>query len=392
MTQLDASTKDPWVGRTFKDGAYTLERLLGTGASGRVYLGHHVAMAQKVAIKILHSSYQNDADLTARFRQEGEAAQRIRHVNVVNVLDFGQEPDGALYLVSEYLSGHNLDTLMSHGGVPRPLRCLGIMTQILDAVHAAHQNGVIHRDLKPKNVFIRTTRSPDGRVQDRVKILNFGIASVHDADTDRRISTEIVAGAPAYMSPEQCRGEAADARSDIYACGCLLFLMLTGKQAFSGATPIEVIRKQVDELPRRPSELRDGLKAEFDAVVLRALQKAPRRRYQTAEAFQADLRALLTATALPEATLSSLEPASGQPSRQASGQPSKQASDQPFKQPEASPEETVQMSVRARKDTLPIGRQTPLAAKVLVALLFVLALCTAAWFAWEIWLGGQQTS
>jgi eukaryotic-like serine/threonine-protein kinase len=248
----DPDERDPLEGAIFS-AKYRLERLLGAGGMGTVYAGQHLSLGTPVAIKTLHARLAAADEYVRRFSHEAHAVARLRHPNVVSVLDFGQDSvTGVHYMVMEYLQGEPLAAYLARQPEPPPLAELaGIFLQMLDGLEAAHAEGVVHRDLKPDNVFL--TRDRAGRVL--VKLVDFGLAHVVDErDSGPRLTrSDVVAGTPDYMSPEQCQSLAVGPSTDIYALGCILTAMLQLRPPFAGDSSIAVISAQLF-LPPPPLE------------------------------------------------------------------------------------------------------------------------------------------
>jgi serine/threonine protein kinase len=263
-------------------GAYRLLRKLGDGGMGAVYRAEHVALAKPVAIKILHPDVARDPRLSITLLREGRVASRAHHPGIVDVTDFGTTQDGRTYLVMELVEWPTLREVL-HQGMIDGARAVVIARQILLALDHAHNQGVVHRDLKPANVFV----GPD----DAVKIGDFGTArALRPGESGVRDTREnTVSGSPDYMSPEHCRGQLTDRRTDIYAVGCILFELLTGSVPFSGDTPVAVMLKQVHD-PVPPIVGMCGAAPEvLAAVVRKAMAKTVEARYQDAPEMIADL-------------------------------------------------------------------------------------------------------
>ena len=263
-------------------GAYRLIDKLGEGGTGVVYRAVHVALGKPVAVKVLHADVARDPRLATTLLREGRLASRAHHPGIVDVTDFGTTRDGRTYLVMELLQWPTLRDLLRQGALQED-RATGICRQILAALEEAHRQGVVHRDLKPANVFV----GPG----DLVKIGDFGTARFMGPGTsgvkDTRENT--VTGSPDYMSPEHCRGQLTDGRTDIYALGCMLFEMLTGDVPFTGETAVAVMIKQVNE-PVPPLAGPGGPVSEpLAEIVRRAMSKRVETRYQTAAEMTADL-------------------------------------------------------------------------------------------------------
>jgi serine/threonine-protein kinase len=271
-------------------GAYRLMRKLGDGGMGAVYRAEHVALAKPVAIKILHPDVARDPRLATTLLREGRLASRAHHPGIVDVTDFGTTHDGRTYLVMELVEWPTLRDLL-HLGVLDGERAVTIARQILVALDEAHRQGVVHRDLKPANVFV----GPG----DAVKIGDFGTArALRPGETGVRDTREnTVSGSPDYMSPEHCRGQLTDRRTDIYAVGCILFEMLTGSVPFGGETPVAVMLKQVHQPVPPITGLTGEVPEAVAAVVRRAMEKNVDTRYQDAPEMTADLDRAWAATA-----------------------------------------------------------------------------------------------
>ncbi|MEX3963295.1 serine/threonine-protein kinase [Paraburkholderia sp. EG286B] len=267
---------------------YVIERVLGRGAMGVVYLAFDPRIERKVALKTIERPAGGEADheLTARFLNEARAAGRLAHPHIVAVYDYGETGDTA-FITMEYVRGATLAAhLALHaraGTQMNPLAALRWFAQLLDALDYAHGSGIVHRDLKPANLLI----SPRGEC----KVADFGIAQL---DTSKLTQTGTLLGTPSYMSPEQFTGDAVDARSDLFSAAVVLYEMLTGVCPFAG-TPGAVMRKILDEMPPPPSAVVRGLPAYVDALVMKGMEKRPQMRYAGARAWRDALLAALAA-------------------------------------------------------------------------------------------------
>ena len=286
----------PNIGQVF--GHYRLIEQIGAGGMGVVFRAHDEQLRRDVALKILSNKLFADADSRERFRKEALAIGRLNHPNIAMAFDFGEQ-NGVDYLVTEYIPGVNLDEKIGKQPMPQKL-VLEVGIQILSALEAAHRENVIHRDLKPGN--IRLNR--DGQV----KILDFGLAKLvepfdENADTVNLASSITVSGTLPYMAPELLRSEEPDARVDIWAAGAVLYEMATGKRAFPDKQPSLVIDAILHYDPVRPTLINPKITASLEAVILKALDRDPDRRYQSAREFRVDLQRLLSGGEIATDTL-----------------------------------------------------------------------------------------
>lgn len=277
------NTADPLLGQTLA-GKYEIEELIKTGGMGSVYRGRHILMDKRVAVKVLRPSLAVDDAVVARFSREAKAASRISHPHAVNVTDFGESENGVVFLVMEYLDGQTLKEIIKETG-PMPLpRVVEILRQVAGALDAAHDQGVIHRDLKSDNIMLSQTNGGEW-----AKVLDFGIAKIQQPDGARDMditAANLVIGTPQYMSPEQCsQSGPIDARSDLYSLGIIIYEMLAGRVPFTGESPTVIMMKQVQDEPPPLSEARPDLPVAVTQVVMRALAKQPADRYQSAGEF-----------------------------------------------------------------------------------------------------------
>ncbi len=282
---------DPLIGLSLDD-KYRLDERLGEGGMGTVYRGTHLLIDRPVAVKVLNSRFVEDEAAQERFRREARAAGRLRHTNAVAVTDFGRTADGIFYIVMELLEGHSLRDVLAREAPLDTARAVALMLQISAAVAAAHEEGVIHRDLKPGNIFV-VQRSHAPAI---IKVLDFGIAKLAreagDGLEEKPLTqTGVMIGTPRYMSPEQCDGAELTNASDVYSLGIILYEMLTGVTPFTGPTPLSVALKHSSELPRAPREFVTTIPAEIEKLVLHALEKKPEQRPKDAGAFRRELYA-----------------------------------------------------------------------------------------------------
>jgi len=275
-------------------GSYRVARLIGQGGMGKVYLGVQPDIGAKVAIKVLLDT-EGDSRRIARFFSEARAVNVVRHEHIVDVLDLGTLPDGAPYIIMELVEGETLAALVEERS-PLPLGSVArLVAEVLAALDATHQKGIFHRDLKPENVMVTPAGHP--------KILDFGIAKL-EGDGQKLTGTGAFVGTPLYAAPEQARGLEADGRADLYAVGAILFEAVTGRAVFVSDSLYGLLEKHASEPPPSARALRPDLPAAYEAVILRALAKAPNERYATAR----DMAEALTAaaTGLPEAAFAPL--------------------------------------------------------------------------------------
>jgi len=273
---------------TLLGGRYLVGEMIGTGGMADVYVAQDERLARQVAVKILRSDLAKDPSFVARFRKEAFAAAGLNHPGIVAVYDSGEDP--APYIVMELISGHTLRELI-HRGERIPLdRALEIGEGILAALEYSHERGIVHRDIKPANIMI--TDMGD------VKVMDFGIARAMDDFGATLTSTWNIVGTAQYLSPEQAMGDTADARSDIYSTGCLLFEVLTGRPPFTGDTPVSIAYQHVSgELPK-PSSIQPTLPPDIDVLLSVALAKKPQDRYQSAGLMLDDLHRVRTGQAV----------------------------------------------------------------------------------------------
>ena len=257
------------------------------------------APAVRAIMKVMNAALVNDTASAARFAQrEASSAARILHPNVAAVFDYGEAND-IVYIVMEYVDGEPLTALIEREGRLAPHRALGFARQIVDGLAAAHELGLVHRDLKPDNILV--AHGAGGR--EIVKIVDFGIAKTTAESSQEGLTrTGYVVGTPEFMSPEQLLGDPVDARSDIYSLGCILFIMLTGQPAFSAKSREQMIKRRLSEPPPHPNVLVPELHSTFDSLVVRLLERAPAARFaSTAEVREALSQTVTNTTTTPPA-------------------------------------------------------------------------------------------
>lgn len=264
-------------------GRYELGEILGFGGMSEVHLARDTRLHRDVAVKVLRADLARDPSFYLRFRREAQNAAALNHPAIVAVYDTGEAETatGPLpYIVMEYVDGVTLRDIVHNDGPMPPKRAIEVIADACQALNFSHQHGIIHRDVKPANIMISKTGA--------VKVMDFGIARAL-ADSHSVTQTAAVIGTAQYLSPEQAKGESVDARSDVYALGCVLYEVLTGEPPFVGDTPVAVAYQHVREDPVPPSARRSSIPPELDAVVLKALAKNPDNRYQSAAEMRSDL-------------------------------------------------------------------------------------------------------
>jgi serine/threonine-protein kinase len=262
---------------------YHIMKKLGEGGMGQVYLAEHVKMGRKSALKVMHPGMKADVDAISRFNREAANASRIAHPNVAAVYDFGETPDGLIFLAMEFIDGPPLTSVIEQQGALPPKRAADIVRQTADALAVAHDMGIVHRDLKPDNIMVARTR--DGG--DLVKVVDFGIAKAAGNEAQKVTKTGLVVGTPEYMSPEQLSGDKLDGRSDIYSLGLVAFNMLTGMLPFPADSQQESMIMRLTDRPNTLGEMKPDRSwpADVQAVMDRALERDVTARYQNATDF-----------------------------------------------------------------------------------------------------------
>jgi len=308
MDQDDDTLRVPRAGETplpdapitpgTRVGEYVVLEFLGAGAHGGVFLAEHRVLGRRAALKVLHVDVAQSSELTARFVREAQAVNRIRHPGIVDIYDIGELPDGRPFCVMELLPGRTLRALLQERAPLAPAEAVAYLAPVCQALQAAHDAGVVHRDVKGGNIMLLSEGAAP-----QVKLLDFGVAKLLEPGAAGLTAVGQRLGTPSCMSPEQIRGEPVDLRADVYALGVLLHQLLTGRSPFEAADPIEVERMHLTAAPPRPSSLAPVPPA-LDAVVARCLEKDPARRWPSALALLEAAREALGAG--PAASLRSV--------------------------------------------------------------------------------------
>jgi eukaryotic-like serine/threonine-protein kinase len=289
----DADSDQPRAPRcahgTVVDGRYRVLDRIGSGATAAVYVAEDLLLGRSVALKVLHPCFADDDELVERFRREACCAAAIRHQHIVWVYDRGTW-DGTHYIAMEYVDGRSLKSIVRDEAPLAPQRVIELAVQLLRAAGSIHRRGIVHRDLKPHNAIV----GRDGHL----KVTDFGIARTGVSDITR---TGSIVGSVQYVSPEQARGHALTASSDLYSVGVILYELLTGRVPFEGESVLTVALKHVNERPAPPRTFNAAIPPALEAIVMRALEKDPARRFTDADAFiEALERARVTALATTE--------------------------------------------------------------------------------------------
>ena len=276
------------IGRELANGKLRIESFIGGGGVGAVYKAHHRDLRIPVAVKVLHDNFQADADFGRRFHAEALAASRLDHPNITRVLDFGQEPDGLLYLVMEYLDGVGLRSVLEKEKRLSLERIVKLTSQVCAGLAHAHARNIVHKDIKPENLVIIPGHDDDGNAMEIVKVCDFGIAQGAVHEETRRFQ-----GTPEYMSPEQCTSSELDARSDIYSLGIVVYELATGDVPFIDDDLRHLLWLQINEPPPPPTKRFPGVDPRLERIILRAIAKEKDARYASMRDLRAHLRDLL---------------------------------------------------------------------------------------------------
>jgi eukaryotic-like serine/threonine-protein kinase len=291
-------------------GNYALKEVIGRGGMGVVYRASHIYIRKPAAVKVLHRHLFNQPGAKARFLHEAQTASLVNHPNIVGVTDFGEAPDGTVYLVMAEAQGKGLDLVLEEEGTLPLFRTLGILGQVVQALSAVHARGIVHRDIKPENIMlarrigrrelVRRVRTGDDHVNgmepegcfDLVTLLDFGAARTLQPEFQASDEPTRIFATPAYLAPETARHGYADARSEVYAVGILFYEMLTGQVPFEGDTPADTLTMQIGRPPEPPRLRNPNVEITDDAeqVILRALEKDPSRRQASMNELWEDLQ------------------------------------------------------------------------------------------------------
>ena len=275
--------QDPLVGRVL-GGRYRLDELIGRGGFGAVYGAQQLLLDRRVAVKI--NIHMHRPSLAARFKREARVMARLSHPGCVTLLDYGEEEDGLIYMVQEFVHGKSVREVLDAEGYLAPARAVRVVDGLLSALAAAHRVGIVHRDIKPSNIMLSEVHG-----EEAVRVLDFGIAKIFDSELDVTRLTESgrVIGTPAYMAPEQIRSLEVGPRTDIYATGVLLFHLLTGRKPFAGSSVFDIYRHHLETPPPTAA---GQLSPELAALIDCAMAKEPTDRFETAPAMREALRGL----------------------------------------------------------------------------------------------------
>jgi serine/threonine protein kinase len=299
------SDEDPLVGQLL-DGNYEVLRVIGEGGMGKVYEARHTRLhTKRFAVKLLHHELAREPEVVTRFQREAEAASALTHPNVVGVYDVNTSADGRPYIVAELLEGEELGKYLDRLGKLPVAEAVHIVRQVCRALGAAHACGIVHRDVKPENIFLAGPQAT-------VKVLDFGISKVAEF-SDGLTKTGTVMGTPDYMAPEQARGDRVDARADIYAVGAILYRALTGRKPFDGLDPMAILTAVLTQEPGRPSTLEPSIPLSLELIVQRTMAKSPAERFSTMDGLEQALAPFDSADVSPPASAPVVVPSSNQP-------------------------------------------------------------------------------
>lgn len=281
---INGLRREAYEARQF--GQYRLKQQLGSGGMGEVHLAEHVLLKRPCALKLIHPEKAGNPQNMARFEREVQATAKLSHWNTVEIFDYGRTDDGTFYYVMEYLPGLNLHQLVEMFGPMPAARAIHLLMQACDALSEAHSKGLVHRDIKPGNIFAANR----GGVYDVAKLLDFGLVKPLSEVTESGVTQEgMITGSPLFMSPEQATAETVDARSDVYSLGAVAYFLLTGRPPFEDAKAIKILMAHASQQPTPPSELQPDVPADLEQVILKCLAKSPADRYDSAKSLRTAL-------------------------------------------------------------------------------------------------------
>jgi eukaryotic-like serine/threonine-protein kinase len=293
---FEPNTADPLVGRVI-GGRFEIGRAIGAGAWGTVYEARHVQLQKRVAVKVLKPRAAGDPRVANRFVIEARLASQLDHPHCVRILDFGRDED-LLFLAMEYLEGENLRGLLDRERRVEPLRACRIMLQVASALGAAHAKSILHRDIKPANIVLVEAAGEDGPIRDVVKVCDFGLAKMLDPDahplSHGPVSVQgVILGTPAFMSPEQARGEHLDQRTDIFSWGAVMYCLLTGVHPFEPDAGTDLARMHERREPIPVTAFLPGLDPRLESIVMQAIAKDREKRVASARDLRIELERFL---------------------------------------------------------------------------------------------------
>ena len=275
---------------------YQIDKQVSSGGMGIIFKGSHRHSGVALAIKIMHPQHASNPNNLRRFEQEARTASTLQHPNIVVVHDFGVSQKSIAYLIMEWLNGPDLQQCLQDSGTMKLERALSIFLQCANALSHSHKHGIVHRDIKPSNIIL----SHAEHASDFVKIVDFGIAKLltsEDGDRTNLTQTGDILGSPKYMSPEQCKGEMTDSRSDIYSLGCVMYETIVGTPAFTAENPGQMFYKHITEMPARPTSINPNIEYPqfIEPMLFKLLQKEPAKRYASMDELEVDLRNIKSA-------------------------------------------------------------------------------------------------
>ena len=290
---------DPLLGKLLGE-TYQIVRVVGEGGMGRVYEARHLRLKQRrYAVKTLHAELARNVEMAARFMREAESVSGLNHPNVVDVFDVHHLPDGTPYLVGEFLEGEELADYVEKRGALDPFLAANVARQVCAALGAAHANGIVHRDMKPENIFVLKSSidalEAGATKHLTVKVLDFGISKSGGKERTHLTKTGVIMGTPSYMAPEQARGKQVDHRADVYSVGACLYYMITKTRPFDSEDPTSTISMVLTQDPQRPREIDERIPEALELIVQRAMAKDARERYQTMAELERALEAFAQA-------------------------------------------------------------------------------------------------